>query len=76
MHVVALPERTKTSRTTTTLFDLIDAMQQHVTTPLDEALIVPTIVDLLHSGRLRFEGKQHRQMVAEATSEPSVEVTD
>jgi hypothetical protein len=46
---------------TTTLFDLMDALQQHTTTPQEEALIVPTVVHWLRSGRLRFaDGRIHR----------------
>jgi hypothetical protein len=57
MRVLVLPEETKAI--TTTLFELISAMQQHATTPLEEALIVPTVVNLLQSGRIRFERECH-----------------
>ena len=37
---------------TTTLYDLIAAMQEHVNDPVDEALIVPTVTQWLRSGRI------------------------
>ena len=39
---------------TTTLFDLIEALQQSATTPQEEALIVPTVAHWLRSGRIRY----------------------
>ena len=64
MNTTALPEQITTSRTTTTLFDLMRAMQQQATTPLDKALIVPTVVDLLRSGRIRLARESTQQAVA------------
>jgi hypothetical protein len=39
-------------------------MQQQATTPLDEALIMPTVVDLLRSGRIRLARESTQQAVA------------
>ena len=47
--------KAKTTTTTTTLFDLISDMQQQAATPRDEALIVPTVAELLRRKRIRFE---------------------
>jgi len=57
----ASPGPRKTQPTTITLFDLISEMQQQAATPIDEALIVPTIVDLLRSGRIQFGKDAIRQ---------------
>lgn len=64
MNTVASAEQTTTTTITTTLFDLMIAMQQNATTPLHEVLIVPTVVDLLHAGRIKFEGGLNLQLVA------------
>jgi hypothetical protein len=44
------------SRLTTTLYDLITAIQA-VVDPDDDALVVATVVHLLRSGRLTWHGK-------------------
>jgi hypothetical protein len=54
MNTMTSTENGATHTITTTLFDLLDAMQQHATTPQAEAMIVPTVVDWLRSGRLTF----------------------
>lgn len=53
MNAVASPKEATPQVIETTLFDLISAMQQHATTPVEEALIVPMVVDLLQDGRIR-----------------------
>ena len=58
------PQPTRPTKITTTLFDLISEMQQQAATPLDEALIVPTVVDLLRRGRIQFEPDVTRQAAA------------
>ena len=37
---------------TTTLYDLILAMQENANNPVDEALIVPTVTQWLRTGRI------------------------
>ena len=49
---------------TTTLFDLMDAMQENATTPQQDALIVPTVVHWFRSGRLRFTDELTRRPAA------------
>lgn len=53
MNAVASPKEATPKVVKTTLFDLISAMQDHATTPVEEALIVPTVMDLLQNGRIR-----------------------
>lgn len=55
MNAMTSPKQANTQITKTTLFDLMSAMQQQATTPLEDALIVPKVVYLLRSGRIRFE---------------------
>jgi hypothetical protein len=40
---------------TTTLYDLILAMQENANDPVDEALIVPTVTQWLRSGRITMQ---------------------
>ena len=54
MTTATSTENGQTHTITTTLFDLIDAMQQNATTPEEDAMIVPTVVHWLRSGRLTF----------------------
>jgi hypothetical protein len=54
MNTAIPTENGQTQTITTTLFDLMDALQQHAATPQEEALIVPTVTAWLRSGRLRF----------------------
>ncbi len=64
MNAVASTKPAKTQAIQTTLFDLISAMQQQATTPLEEALIVPKVVALLRGGRLQLEPDYPLQTVA------------
>jgi hypothetical protein len=48
-------------RLTTTLYDLIAALQAMVG-PDDDALVVATMMHLLQSGRLTFPGKAERRI--------------
>ena len=64
MNASPEPPKTQPATITTTLFDLINQMQQQAATPLDEFLIVPTVVDLLRSGRIQFEPDATRQAAA------------
>ena len=64
MKASPAPPKTESTKITTTLFDLISEMQQQAATPLDEALIVPTVVDLLRSGRIQFDQGEPRQAAA------------
>ena len=64
MNTSPEPPKTQPATITTTLFDLINQMQQQAATPLDECLIVPTVVDLLRSGRIQFEPDATRQAAA------------
>jgi len=54
MTTATSTENGPTHTITTTLFDLIDAMQRNATTPEEDAMIVPTVVHWLRSGRLIF----------------------
>jgi hypothetical protein len=56
MNTASLTEHGQPHTITTTLFDLIDAMQQNATTPEEDAMIVPTVVHWLRSGRLTLAG--------------------
>ena len=64
MTGVVSPESATPPTITTTLFDLMSAMQQRALTPLHEALIVPTVASWLHSDRLRWEGRLASRSVA------------
>ncbi len=48
MNAVVSPKSNTTQVIKTTLFDLLSDMQQHAATPQEEALIVPTVVELLN----------------------------
>jgi hypothetical protein len=50
-----MPRAETLSRLTTTLYDLITALQD-VVAPDDDALVVTTMVHLLRSGRLTWDG--------------------
>ncbi len=49
---------------TTTLYDLIAAMQDNVSDPIDEALIVPTVANWLRSGKITFPSDHTSQSAA------------
>ena len=51
--MITLTSTPKTA-TQTTLFDLIDDMQQKAATPLAAALIVPTVTQMIRSGQIAF----------------------
>ncbi|ETW93632.1 MAG: hypothetical protein ETSY1_38360 [Candidatus Entotheonella factor] len=67
MNAIAL-EKTKTRMMTTTLFDLLSTMQQNAATPRHEDMIVPTVMELLRSGRIRYEGNCHLQIADDMRS--------
>ncbi len=54
----------KTNSVTTTLFDLISAMQDDITQPTDETLIVPTVTQWLRSGKITFQSDSRVQPAA------------
>ena len=53
--VTGIPRAETPSRLTTTLYDLITALQD-VMTPDDDVLVVATVGHLLRSGRLTWDG--------------------
>jgi hypothetical protein len=54
-EATGIPRAETPSRLTTTLYDLITALQD-VVAPADDALVVTTVVHLLRSGRLTWRG--------------------
>jgi hypothetical protein len=54
MNTATATDNGQTQTITTTLFDLMEALQQSAATPQEDALIVPTVAHWLRSGRLRF----------------------
>lgn len=55
MHTISDIQNENVPRTiTTTLYDLMLAMQENANDPVDEALIVPTVARWLRSGRIRL----------------------
>ena len=58
MHAILDPasqDDTSSGTITTTLYDLMDAMQDDIT-PSEEDLVVASVVHLLRSGRITFLG--------------------
>jgi hypothetical protein len=56
MHTTThIPNENAHGTITTTLYDLILAMQVNANDPLDEALIVPTVTQWLRSGRITMQ---------------------
>jgi hypothetical protein len=56
-----MPRAETSSRFTTTLYDLMTALQDMVA-PDDDALVVASVVHLLRSGRLTWDGKTRARL--------------
>ena len=56
-----MPRATPPPRLTTTLYDLITALQD-VVAPDDDVLVVATVVHLLRSGRLTLRGQARERL--------------
>ena len=54
-----------TTKSTTTLFDLIASMQDHTANTTDDALIVPTVAEWIRSGRIKFQSNAPIQTAAQ-----------
>ena len=64
MNTMTSTQHAATHTITTTLFDLMNAMQQHATTPEQDAQIVPTVAHWLRSGRITFADDLTRRPAA------------
>ncbi len=54
MSTATVSDNVATQTVTTTLFDLIDTMQQNATNDLQDALIVPTVAQWIRTGQITF----------------------
>ena len=64
MTAITATENGHTHTITTTLFDLINAMQARATTPEQDAQIVPTVAHWIRSGRITFADDLARRPAA------------
>ena len=64
MNPMTSTQEAATHPITTTLFDLISAMQQHATTPEQNAQIVPTVAHWLRSGQITVADNLTRRPAA------------
>lgn len=67
MQTVAHPKNIdviKTTKVTTTLFDLIAGMQENTADTTDDTAIVQTVTELMRSGRIQFHKEMTEQTAA------------